>query len=181
MNTLIATNIQKPASICPPTNLLDAIKLTRAEVGEALNDDELTRYLRQFPWPTEAGFAFLIFSNGYVTLSVPHQDLADWHPQQGWITPWKEQIAKTIAEKYGLELYEPIDVSSRFQNHRAGIATVHHHLEFTDNRQSVIVAHPLYLKVCLFGKSSEHRYAWEPLCPLPLGPDLLRDISRLYE
>lgn len=181
MNTLIAINTQKPPPICPPTNLLGAIKTVRAEVGEALNDEELTRFLRESILPTEAGFAFLIFSKGYVTLSVPHQDPADWYPQQCWIAPKKERIARVIAEKNGLQLYEPVDVTANACGPRAGTAIVHHHLEFTDGRQTVIVAHPLYLKVCLFGKSPDHRYAWEALCPLPLGPDLLQDVSRLYE
>lgn len=181
MNTLIGLNSQRPPPIAPPTNLLGAIKTIRAVVGEALNDDELTRFLRESALPTEAGFAFLIFSKGYVMLSVPHQDPSDWYPRQGWIAPDKERIARAIAKKYELSLYEPMDMTSGFENHHAGSAIFHHHLEFTDGRQTVIVAHPLYLKVCLFGRSSDHRYAWEALCPLPLGPDLLQDVSRLYE
>ena len=181
MIDLIAMNTQRQIPQDRPTNLLDTIKTIRAKVGEALNDDELTRFLQECTLPTEAGFAFLIFSNGHVTLSVPRQDPADWYPQVGWIAPEKERIAGAIAEKYGLSFYEPVDVISGFQNHHAGAATIHHHLEFTDGRQTVIVAHPLYLKVRLFGKSPDHRYAWEPLFPLPLGPDLLQDISSLYE
>ena len=164
----------------PPTNLLDTIKTTRADAGEALNDDELTRLLREYPLPVEAGFAFLTFSDGCVTLSVPHQNPADWYPQQGWIAPDKERIAKMIAETCGLQLYEPVDVTSIVQNHHAG-SIAHHHFEFTDSRQTVIVAHPLYLKVRLFGKSPDHRYAWEAPCQLPLAPNLLQDFSPLYE
>jgi hypothetical protein len=181
MKALIATNTRRQPLTYLPTNLLDTIKTLRAEVGEVLNDDEFTRFLRESVLPIEAGFAFLFFSNGYVTLSVPRQDPADWYPQQGWIAPRKERIARAIAQKYDLSFYEPVDVTSGFHNHHVGSAIVHHHLEFTDCRQAVIVAHPLYLKVRLFGKSPDNRYAWEALCPLPLGSDLLQDISRLYE
>ncbi|MGA3265958.1 MAG: hypothetical protein ABSE16_03950 [Verrucomicrobiota bacterium] len=174
-------NLRRQSNTNPPTNLLVTIKTIHADVGESLNDDELTHLLRESTLPAEEGFTFLSFSNGYVMLSVPHQDPADWYPPQGWIAPDKERVANTIAETYELELYEPIDAISSFQNHHAGSAIVHHHFEFTDGRQTVITAHPLYLKVRLFGKSPEHRYAWEALSPLPLGPDLLHDISRLYE
>lgn len=181
MNALIAINTQRPPTACPPRNLLGAIKAMRAEVGDALNDEELTRFLRESALPTEAGFAFSIFSKGYVTLSVPRQYPARWYPRQDWIAPRKERIARAIAEKYELSLYKPVDATACACDPQAGTAMVHHHLEFTDSRQIVIVAHPLYLKVCLFGKSPDHRYSWEPLCPLLFGPDLLKDLSRLYE
>jgi len=160
-------------------HLLDTIIAIRADLGEALNDDELTRFLRETALLTEMGFAFLSYSDGYVTLTVPEQNPADWYPEQGWIAPEKEKIARAIAKKYMLLFYEPVDTTSNFHP-EAGTAVVHHHLELADRRQTVIVAHPQYLKVCLFGKSPDHRYAWEPLYALALGPELLQDLSLLY-
>lgn len=165
----------------PGTHLLDTIRAIRASVGDGLNDDELTRLLRERTLPTEAGFAFLSFYDGCVTLTVPPQDLEDWYPKQGWLVPEKQKIAEAIAEKYKLSFYEPVDMTWSVQDPQSDSAAIHHHFELCDCRQCVIVVHPLYLKLRLFGKSPDHRFAWEPLCPLALGPDLLRDISTLYK
>jgi len=178
MNNPIAPNAAVNSK--PSTHLLDTIRAIRASVGDGLNDDELTCLLRENTLPTKAGFALLSSSDGYVTLTVPPQDLEDWYPKQGWIVPEKQRIAEAIAEKYELSLYEPVDTKWSVQDSQADSATVHHHLELNDRQQTVIVAHPQYLKVRLFGRPPDHRYAWESLCLLALGPDLLRDISTLY-
>ncbi|HUA66860.1 MAG TPA: hypothetical protein VME24_13520 [Alphaproteobacteria bacterium] len=160
-------------------SLLEAIRETCSVVGDGLKDEELTALLGQTALPIERGFSFLSFSHGYVTISVPRQDPDNWYMKDGGIVPGKAGIAKWISAKYGLSLYEPVDVSARvYQN---GGLYAHCHLEFADRRQTVIIAHPCYLKIRLFGVSPEHRYACETLTPLPLGPDLLEDLSELYQ
>src|SRR5512137_343436 len=109
----------------PNRPLLDTIKAIRASVGDGLNDDELTRLLRQATLLTEAGFGFLSISAGVVTLSVPHQDLASWHPEKGWIVPEKERIARAIAEKHGLSLSEPPDELPSFRFPSSDAASAH--------------------------------------------------------
>src|SRR5260221_6331709 len=88
--------------------LLETILAIRSSVGEGLSDDDLTLLLRT-TLLTEAGFSFLSFSRGLVTLTVPEQDLTNWYPEQGWIAPEKEMTARAVAEKYELSLYEPPD------------------------------------------------------------------------
>jgi hypothetical protein len=161
--------------------LLDTIKAIRATVGDGLNDDELTHLLRQTTLLTEAGFGFLSISGGVVTLSVPHQDLSSWHPEKGWIVPEKERIASAIAEKYGLSLNEPPDVPSNFRFPCSDAANAHHHLELSNRWEAIVVAHPHYLKVRLFGATPDSRYVQDAKEPLPLGPDLLQDLSALYQ
>jgi hypothetical protein len=113
-------------------------------------------------------------------LAVPPQEMSDWYNDQGWISPEKEKTARVIAKKYGLLLFEPVDSTSTFQDLQTSATRVHHHLEMTNGRQTIIVAHPQFLKIRLFGKTPEHLYAWEALCPLPHRCELLQDISTLY-
>lgn len=160
-------------------SLLEAIRETCSVVGDGLKDEEFTALLRQTALPIERGFSFLSFSHGYVTMSVPRQDPGNWYMKAGGIVPGKAGIAKWISAKHGLFLYEPVDASARVYQH-SGLF-VHCHFEFADPRQTIIIAHPCYLKVRLFGLSPEHRYACETLSRLPLGPDLLEDISELYQ
>jgi len=162
-----------------PTQLLGAIKSIWASVGNVLNDYELSCFLQKMALPSEAGFAFLSFSSGYVTLTVPRQNLENWYAAKGWITPQKEKIAKNIAKKYGLLLYEPFDDSLVLYPEVVSPVT-HHHLALSDERQSVIVAHPLFLKICLYGSPPGYVYSPNQRLPLPLGPNLLKDISPLY-
>jgi hypothetical protein len=44
-----------------------------------------------------------------------------------------------------------------------------------------VIAHPTYLKVRLFGARPDSRYVGDAKETLPLGPDLLQDISALYQ
>jgi hypothetical protein len=46
---------------------------------------------------------------------------------------------------------------------------------------SIIVVHPKYLKVRMSGVSPESRYVWDAQQPLLLGPDVLQDLSALYQ
>ncbi len=160
-------------------HMLEKILAIRSSVGEGLSDDELTRLLRT-TLLSEAGFGFLSYSNGLVTLTVPEQDLKSWYAEQGWITPEKEKAARALAEKYELSLYEPVDRSASFLHPSSGPEVVRHHIELVDRRQAVIVAHPQYLKVRLLGKPPHHRYTWEALSPVLLGPEILQDVSAQY-
>ncbi|HEV2329487.1 MAG TPA: hypothetical protein VGY56_11945 [Verrucomicrobiae bacterium] len=160
-------------------SLLEAIREIRFVIGDGLKDEELTALLSRAVLPTERGFSFLTFSHGYLTMSVPRQDPADWYLEDAGILPGKAEIAKVISERHKLSLYQPVDTSARVYDN--GGLLVHRHFEFGDRRQTVIIAHPCYLKIRLFGMSPEHRYACETLLPLPLGPDLLEDLSELYQ
>lgn len=168
------------ASTKPGTNLLDTIKAVRVTVGDGLNDDELTRLLRQTTLLNEAGFGFLSFSKGFVTLSVPQQDRATWYPKDGWIVPEKERLATAIAEKHGLLLSEPPDEPSNCRYPSPDGSKGHHHLELSNRWEAIVIAHPNYLKVRLFGATPQGRYVAGAKEPLPLAPDLLQDLSALY-
>ncbi len=159
---------------------LEIIVATRASVGDGLNDQELTQLMRESTLLSEAGFGFLSFSDGAVTLSVPEQDLKNWYPEQGWIAPEKERVARGIAEKHGFSLYEPVDKATSYWHPPSEPPAEHHHLELSDRWQTVVVAHPQYLKVRLFGNLPHYQVSWEAQGPLRLGPDLLKDLSALY-
>ena len=162
-------------------HLLDAIRATIESVGEALNDDELTRLLLlDIDLPTEAGFTFLSFSGGVVTLTVPKQDLAKWYPEQGWVSPEKEKMAKSLGEKYGLTLCEPPDRSSSSWFPDLEQARVHHHLELVARRETVVVVHPQYLKVRMYCDIADTGFTKQAAKPLALGSDLLEELSALY-
>lgn len=162
-----------------PAHLLDTIKTIWMSIGDALNDNELTHFLIKRGLPAEMGFTFLSFSDGYVTLTVPKQNPDGWYANKDWITPEKENIARAIAEKYEWMLAEPMDGPwSLHPPSETGV--VHHHLVLADHRQTIVVAHPLFLKICLLGKPPHQIYGRHSSFPLPLGPDLLREISALY-
>jgi len=172
------------ATLNPPpipataVHLLDAIKAFKSSVGDDLNDDELTRLLlRTAVLPTEAGFAFVSYCERNVTLSVPNQDLADWYPDKGWISPTKEQTAQAIAKKYELTLCKPPDA----QYVCLDCPNPHHHLEFSNKHETIILVHPRYLKVRLFLITDTTRSARAALRSLPLCPNLLCDLSALYQ
>ena len=162
-------------------HLLDAIRASIESVGEALNDDELTRLLLlNTDLPTEAGFTFLSFCGGVVTLSVPKQDLAKWYPDQGWVSPEKEKMARALGEKYGLALCEPPDRSSSSWFRDFEQARVHHHLELAARRETIIIAHPKYLKVRMYCDITDSGFTKKAAKPLALGSDLLEELSALY-
>lgn len=163
-----------------PAHLLDTIRTIGANVGDIFNNDEFTHRVAEAELPSEAGFTFFNFSNGYVTFMFPRQNPADWYVEKGWISPEKEKIARTIACKYGLFLNEPFDDLS-ILHPEAVPAILHHHLEFANRRQTIIIVHPRFLKICLYGKSPESTSGRDDLIPLCFGHDLLKDISRLYD
>ncbi len=57
----------------------------------------------------------------------------------------------------------------------------HHHLQWCNQQEAVIVVHPQYLKVRLFVATSPTRSARMGQKPLLFGPDLLKDLSDLYQ
>ena len=178
MNEPIASHPE--AALEPSPRLLDKILSLRATVGDVLNDDECTRLLRRKGTFREAGFEFVSFSDGCVTFGVPEQDLARWYPEEGWIMPEKERIARTIAAKHGLTLYEPPDMTSNSRRPLGKLSNSHHHLELSDGVDSIIVAHPRYLKIRLFRSNHSLLSPWDAQDVLPLGPELLQDLSALY-
>jgi hypothetical protein len=179
MNTLSTSTTQVSSSIAP--HLLDAIVAARVSVGDGLTDDEFTRLVRQTGSPNEAGFAFLSYSDGVVTLTVPEQDLARWHPEKGWIAAEKERIGSAIAAKYGLSLHEPPDRGSSYLYPRRGSPKLHHHLELCNQQDTIIVAHPQYLKIRLFGARSGMLTPGRPQVSLVFEPELLQELSALYQ
>jgi len=138
-------------------HLLDTILAIRSSIGDVLSDDELTRLLRT-TLLSEAGFSFLSFCRGLVTLTVPEQDLTSWYPEQGWMAPAKEKVARAIAEKYELSIYEPLDKATNVWHPVEPPEVAHHHIEMSDRCQTVIVAHPRYLKVRVLGRNERYRY-----------------------
>jgi hypothetical protein len=162
-------------------NLLEAIKTIRASVGDGLNDDELTRLLRESPLPVQAGFTFLSFSEGAVTLSVPPQDLDRWYSPTRWIHPEQEQRAKAIADKYGLTLSEPPDLDHSYLHPQAESPNPHHHIELYRGQQTIVVAHPHYLKIRLYQQSGTvPGINLHPIAPR-FGSAFLEDLSGLYQ
>jgi hypothetical protein len=161
----------------PGEHLLDTIRAIRARVGDGLNDDEFTRLLHQAGLPVESGFAFLSYCDRFVTLKVPPQQPSDWYPDKGWVTAAKERIARKIAEKYGLLLCEPPDMLNPWP----GSPNLHHHLELSNQLETVVVVHPEYLKIRMLVATSPLHWARTTQKPLAHCPDLLRDLSALYQ
>jgi len=161
------------------SQLVETILAIRSSIGDGFSDDELTRLLRT-TLLIEAGFSFLSFSRGLVTLTVPEQDLTSWYPEQGWIAPAKENVARAIAEKYELSLYEPFDKARNVWHPPKAPEVAHHHVEMSDGWQTVIIAHPHYLKVRVLGRNGRFRYDREAVYPVVLGPEILQDLSALY-
>jgi len=151
------------------SNLLETITSLRMAVGDGLNDEELTRLFLQELFPSEEGFTFVYMYKGVATFRVPPQDLLKWYPETGWITPAKEAIARSIAQDYGFSLYEPPDEKFTFI---PAESEGHHHLELTRGSETIVIAHPRYLKIRLFNSES-HR-------PLKLPKDLLERLAALY-
>jgi hypothetical protein len=153
-------------------NLLEKILSLRATVGDGLNDEELTRLLRQEALPSEGGFTFVSLCEGWATFSVPPQESNKWYPERGWIAPEKEAIARALAGKCAFTLCEPPDVSSTFKSPESGSSEVHHHLEMECRSEAVVIAHLRYLKIRLFGFTAGR--------PPVLRRDLLEQLAALY-
>lgn len=159
------------AAPCPSEDLLESVKEIRARVGESLDDEEFTFFLRQMHLPEESGFRFLCFHDGFVTLSVPHQDDESWRPRNKWISTEKEKIATGLAKKYKLLLSEPPDAALRWIV--PCDVTIRHHIHFSNRRETIIIAHPEFLKIRLY--SSQNGLVFPP------APGLLEDMAVLYD
>jgi hypothetical protein len=158
-------------------HLLNFIQALREEAGDELSEEGFVRLLKKTELPTESGFAFVSYCDRFVTLSVPQQDPENWYPAKGWILPAKVKIAKAIGDKYGLSLYEPPDVAyPPFDkpNH-------HHHMELGNRNETIIIAHPQFLKIRLFPATNFFCSTVPAYPPFPLGPHLLQDLSGLYK
>jgi len=150
-------------------NLLERIISLRATVGDCLSDDELTRLLREEDLPSEDGFTFVSLCQGYATFRVAPQNLVRWYPERGWIAPAKEAIARSIAEKCGFALFEPPDEKFPFG---PADSEGYHHLEMARDSETIVIAHPRYLKIRLFNPETRR--------PLSLPADLLEQLAALY-
>jgi hypothetical protein len=76
--------------------LLETIRALQASVGDDLDDNEVTRLLRESALPTEAGFRFLSFSDCFVTLTVPRQELVNWYRASDLVVPKKEGLREQL-------------------------------------------------------------------------------------
>jgi hypothetical protein len=150
-------------------DLLERIVSFRATVGGGLNDDELTRLLRQEALPSDDCFTFVSLCQGWATFDVPPQNPVNWYSENGWIAPEKEALARTIARGIGLLLHEPPDEDTTFTHPGS---EVRHHLEMGHQLEAVLIAHPRYLKIHLFDVATNK--------PLSLPGNLLERLAALY-
>lgn len=159
--------------------LLDQIRALLNEIGNSLNDDELTRLFRQSSLPKDLGFMFLSYASGYVTLCLTAA-LADNPTRDSWLKPEHVKIAVGIANKYGLTLYEPPDSNHSFTAN-ASEAFEKHHYQFDLRKDTVVIAHFAFLKIrlapppfALLHQESIHKGLFS-------GTELLQDLSTLYQ
>lgn len=157
--------------------LVNNVVELRKDVGDGLNDFEFTFLLHRKLGAPIDGFSILSFSEGTITLNVPEQDLNKWFSETAWIEPSKEAEARAIAARYGLNLCEPPDkLSYILPSPRA-----HHHLELVTRWETVVVAHPLYLKIRIFSVGADNRVIWTPKISQPPVAPLTADLVSLYE
>ena len=152
-------------------SLLATVRCIKSRMGDALGDEEFTFFLLKQDLPTQEGFKFLCFHDRCITLEVPAQDASSWHQGSEWISREKENIATELARRHGLFLSEPPDASAAFVT--SDPCAPGHHLQFWNRLETIIVAHPEFLKIRL--------YATGKNLPLRLDPDLLKDLSALYK
>jgi hypothetical protein len=152
-------------------SLLEAIRRLRARAGDSLSDDEFTFFLLKWNPPAEKGFAFVCFQDRCVTLAVPAQDENSCLPRSGWITPAKERIGAELAQKDGLFLSHPTDAPPAFVS--PGVWETHHHLRLSTRKETIITAYPEFLKTRIYATGTN--------LDLPLAPELLEDLSALYQ
>ena len=176
MKSAVASNCETSAaptrarlpSVQPTGSLLETIRASRERVWNGLTDEEFNFFIHEQTLPSECGFAFLCFHDGWVTLSVPGQDGESWHPKTRWVPAFKEAMAADIAQKHGLYLAEPPDKPTLIPAPGAA-----HHLRLYNDMETIVIAHPEFLKIRLYS-SITHR-------DIPLAPDLLHDLSALYQ
>ena len=144
-------------------SVLLVIRAMRNDVGQGLKEDALTDLILLEGGGLSAhGFRFLRLSGGFVVFATQPQDRSKWYRQKGWPCAEKEAVARAIARKYALEISEPPDVSGPS-------GEPHHHLEFHRHENTIIEAHPKYLKILL------------PDLPVIAEDTLLEDLAALYK
>jgi hypothetical protein len=148
--------------MAPKTKVLMIIRRTMNDVGSSLKEDALSDLIHLQGEGIEHGFRFLRLSDGFAVFGTPRQDRSKWYRRKGWLCPDKEATAASIASKYNLEISEPPDVDLGREDE------MHHHCEFYRDGQTMVVAHPSYLKV---------RISQRPSLP---EETLLEDLSALY-
>jgi hypothetical protein len=153
---------------------LDQLLQLKSSVGDGLNDHEFTRLALATLPAALTGFSFLCFSDLFVTLAVPPQNLEKWCAPPRWIAEGKEELARKIAEDFHLMVCEPPDQLSYIIAPR----DAHHHLEFVTLSETVAVAHPLYIKLRLFSQTTKCFNRSREVLP-PIVP-LFREIAQLY-
>jgi len=150
--------------------LLEIIRTIRARVGDGLEDEEFAFFLQRRNLPEDSGFTFMCYHDGCVTLAVPPQDGTSWQ-QSGWIAPAKEIIGVELAQKHGLILSAPPDAPPTFIS--SGAWEYHHHLRLSNRKETLIIAHPEFLKIRLYDTGTN--------LDIPLAPELLKELSALYK
>ncbi len=144
-----------------PDDILARIRELNRELGEGINEDIVSDLIQWEGASCEHGFAFLRISEGFAVFSVPSQNHANWYGKVGRLAVERKEIARKIAKKYHLHLYEP----------PAGggyIRECHHHFELMHEDQTLIVAHPRYVKIRITGR------------PVIQERNLLENLSALY-
>lgn len=121
--------------------LLVLIRAVISDAGVGLKGNALTDLTHsQGGNQIEHGFQFLRLCGGLAVFAVPPQDRQKWSRQKGWPCPEKEMVARSIAQKPGLELSEPPDVKILVGGE------AYHRCAFHRAGQTLIEAHPRYLK-----------------------------------
>lgn len=174
MKTSATVNVSVDSKSSP--RLLDIILNYRFGIGDGLTDEEFSRFLKEAKLPAERGFSFLCYCGGFVTFSVPQQRELDWYTPDGRIQMAKENIARDLAQKHELFLYEPPDLVIRWCH----MSNPHHHLQFNNELGPVVVAHPQYAKVRLIEPTGPTRFAGGMMRTVSLGPDVLSELATLY-
>ena len=144
-------------------SVLLVIRAMKNDVGRGLKEDALTDLiLLEGGGQSEHSFRFLRLSDGFAVFATPLQDRSKWYRQEGWPCAEKELVTRAIAQKYALEISEPPDVSGLSGEPR-------HHFGFHRAGNTIIVAHPKYLKILL------------PDPPVNAEDTLLEDLAALYK
>lgn len=179
MSATITTNTLADGNVKPDTqiDLVTELMHLRARIGDGLNEDELTEFLKsRLSAPDGNGFFFLSISGGCVTFGVPPQDLGSWYGENCTVAPEKEAIAQKIAEAHNLTLCEPPD---RLLYGSPGPGD-HRHLEFANRWRSVAVAHPYFVKLRVCGGGEHEKVTPGSDAAVAQCAALLRDLAALY-
>jgi hypothetical protein len=161
-----------------PTEEASVIEQTielRRSVGDSLTDAQFTEIAARILPRQSGGFAFGCYSDGCIILNVPKQDLGKWYSAGRWISAAKEEVARRIAERFELALCEPPDR----RDYIIPPASAHHHVELIKGSESMVVAHPLFLKIRVFSESPMKHF-WARHEHLPDAEELFEAFRELF-